>query len=251
MKRFIVERTTEVGQTVTIKDIARKAGVSIGRGQHGLFEKRVQCPFVAGNPGAHHASRPGKQLYTKPLGTPPCNPGNRICSDSSTTRPTGYLQMGILQGIRKICSMHDYDIIVYPSDSLEQEAHNLGTLHVNNLDGILTIPSLEGERNNYSCYKALADRGIPVVQLLVNFWDEFPMIGRDYQKIGYEAVRAFSGKGQPPDRSAGFRQLTPIRFRGRANWALVKGAEKASEESGLELVIYPLKSDGRRNKTMS
>ncbi len=250
MKRFIIERTIEVGQTVTIKDIARKAGVSVGAVST-AFSKKVSNVHLSPETRARIMQVARENNYIPNLSARAVQSRKSYLLGFFYNASNWYLQMGILQGIRKICSAHDYDIIVYPADSLEQEAHNLGTLHVNNLDGILTIPFLEEERNNYSCYKALADRGIPVVQLLVNFWDEFPMIGRDYQKIGYEAVRAFSGKGHRRIGLLVFDNYTnPVQ--GPSNWALVKGAEKAKEELGVELVIYPLKSEkGGKNYVMN
>ncbi len=231
----------KMGHSVTIKDVARAAGVSVGAVST-AFSKKTSNVHLSPGTRARILQIARENNYTPNLSARAVQSRKSYLLGFFYNASNWYLQMGILQGIRKICSEHDYDIIVYPANSLEQEAHNLGTLHVNNLDGILTIPFLEGERNNYSCYKALADRGIPVVQLLVNFWDEFPMIGRDYRKIGYEAVRAFYEKGHRRIGLLVFENYTnPVQ--GPSNWALVKGAEKASEEFGTELVIYPLKSE--------
>ena len=239
-----------MGQTVTIKDIARKAGVSIGAVST-AFSKKASTVHLSPETRARIMQVARENNYMANLSARAVQSRKSYLLGFFYNASNWYLQMGILQGIRKICFMRDYDIIVYPSDTLEQEAHNLGTLHVGNLDGIVTIPMLEGERNNYSCYKALANRGIPIVQLLVNFWDEFPMIGRDYQKIGYEAVRTFYEKGH---RRIGLlifdNYMDPVQ--GPGNWALVKGAEKAREQLGVELVIYPFKSERNgRNYVMN
>ncbi len=84
---------------------------------------------------------------------------------------------------------------MYPASSLAEEEHNLQTSHVNQPDGIITVPMLDGGNGNEKIYRLPNQRGIPVVQLLSRSWNDLPMIGRNSRKIGFEAVRVLYEKG--------------------------------------------------------
>ena len=168
-----------MGKRMTIKDIARLAGVSVGA---------VSTAFSKKSSNVHLSEATREKIFQVAREN---HYIPNIAARSMQTRKSyllgffyrmdnAYLQTKILRGIREICMKHEYDIIVYPCESLEDERYYLETLHVNQLDGIITIPILENGKTNEVLYRRLADRGIPVIQILADLWKDMAMIGRAF-----------------------------------------------------------------------
>ena len=179
---------------ITIKEIARLAGVSVGAASTAFSRKRTNV-HLSGETRQRILRIARENHYVPDMTARAMQARKSYLLGFFYRASNWYLLSGLLQGIRQVCSLHDYDIIVYPSGSLAEEKYNLESSHVNHLDGIITIPLLEDGEDNASVYRSLQEREIPVVQLLADFWPDLPMIGRNYRRIGAEAVRTLAAKG--------------------------------------------------------
>ncbi|MBR2427642.1 MAG: LacI family DNA-binding transcriptional regulator [Lentisphaeria bacterium] len=229
---------------VTIKDIARLAGVSIGS---------VSTVFSKKNTNVHLSPETRKKILkiAEQYNYKPNVAARAIQANKSYllgffyTTNNWYLQNRLLRGIRQVCSLRDYDIIVYPSDNLAEETYNLQTSHVTHLDGIITIPVLENDQTNQTAYEALANRGIPVVQVLVDFWKQIPVFTRDYIKVGYEAVRALYEYGHRDIGLIVFDNY-PNPTHAPGSWGIVKGSQMAAADFGVTVRLCPVNSKYER-----
>ena len=226
---------------ITIKEIARLAGVSVGAVST-VFSKRATNVHLSDETRERILRIARDYHYVPSITARAMQSRKSYLLGFFYHSSNWYLQTGILKGIRKICSECDYDIIVYPASSLAEEEHNLQTSHVNQLDGIITVPMLDGGKSNEKMYRSLHQRGIPVVQLLSRIWNDLPMIGRDYRKIGFEAVRVLYEQGH---RRIGImvfaNYLDPVA--GCNNHILMQGIREGVREFEMELEIYPLYTD--------
>ena len=227
-----------MGKRITIKDIARLAGVSVGA---------VSTAFSKKNSNVHLSEATREKIFriARENSYIP-----NIAARSMQTKKSyllgffykmenSYLTANILRGIRKICMKYDYDIIVYPCESLEDEKHNLETLHVNQLDGIITIPVLEDGKTNEALYRKIAQQGIPVVQILADLWSDIAMIGRDYPYIGYHAVKELYEKGHRHIGTVIFHNYMD-RKTGLNSALLMDGIKLGAEKFGVRMEIFPL-----------
>ena len=229
---------------ITIKEIARLAGVSVGS---------VSTVFSKKNTNVHLSAETRERIlkvarenhYVPNITARAMQSRKSYLLGFFYRASNWYLLSGILQGIRQVCSLYDYDIIVYPSGSLAEEKYNLESSHVNQLDGIITIPLLENGRDNQAVYHDFGKREIPVIQLLADFWPDLPMVGRDYRKTGKEAVRVLAARGH---RHVGLMIFDNYHdpVGGCNNRELLLGIQSGAEECGVTLEIYPLDSDVRR-----
>lgn len=227
-----------MGKRMTIKDIARLAGVSVGA---------VSTAFSKKSSNVHLSEATREKIFQVAREN---HYIPNIAARSMQTRKSyllgffyrmdnAYLQAQILRGIREICMKHEYDIIVYPCESLEDERYYLETLHVNQLDGIITIPILENGKTNEMLYRRLADRGIPVIQILADLWKDLAMIGRDYPYIGYQSVKQLYAKGHRYIGALMFHNYNDPKT-GLNSTLLMEGIQQGVKEFNLKLEIYPL-----------
>ena len=229
---------------ITIKEIARLAGVSVGAASTAFSRKRTNV-HLSSETRQRILQVARENNYVPDMTARAMQAGKSFLLGFFYRASNWYLLSGLLQGIRQVCSLHDYDIIVYPSGSLAEEKYNLESSHVNHLDGIITIPLLEDGEDNESVYRSLQEREIPVVQLLADFWPDLPMIGRNYRKIGTEAVRALAARGH---RHIGIMIFDNYNdpVAGCNNRELMLGIQSGAAECGVTLEIYPLDSDVTR-----
>ena len=235
-----------MGKRMTIKNIAQLAGVSVGA---------VSTAFSKKKSNVHLSEATREKIfriaheynYVPNITARSMQSQNSYLLGFFYRTNNSFLQANLLRGIRKVCREHDYDIIVYPCDSLEEEAYNLQTLYVNQLDGIITIPILENGKTNEELYRSLVNRGIPLVQLLVDFWQDLPSIGRDYKQIGYQAAKELYEKGHRHLGMLVFSNYTD-RTHGGSNALLVDGVQMGCSEFGLELDLVTVQGDAEREK---
>lgn len=233
-----------MGKRMTIKDIAQLAGVSVGAVSTAFSKK-------ASNVHLSEATREKIFRIAKENNYIPNITARSMQSQKSYLlgffyrTNNAFLQTSLLRGIREVCRKCDYDIIVYPCDSLKEEAYNLQTLHVNQLDGIISIPLLENGKTNEVLYRSLVNRGIPLVQILVDFWNDLPSIVRDYQKIGYSAANVLYEKGHRHIGVLMFSNYTDRKI-GIGNALLADGIKKGASDFGLELDFYTVDSTVNR-----
>ncbi len=229
-----------MGHAITIKEVARLAGVSVGSVST-VFSKKDTNVHLSAETRERILKVARENHYVPDMTARAMQARKSYLLGFFYRASNWYLLSGLLQGIRQVCSLHDYDIIVYPSGSLAEEKYNLESSHVNHLDGIITIPLLEDGEDNESVYRSLLEREIPIVQLLADFWPDLPMIGRNYRKIGTEAVRALAARGH---RHIGIMIFDNYNdpVAGCNNRELMQGVQEGIRECGAELEIYPLDS---------
>lgn len=233
-----------MSEKITIKDIARLAGVSVGSVST-VFSKKNTNVHLSEQTRAKILQTAKKYNYRPNVAARAVQSNKSYLLGFFYTTNNWYLQNRILRGIRQVCSRRDYDIIVYPSDNLAEEAYNLQTSHVPHLDGIITIPVLENNQTNQEAYDALAQQGIPIVQILVNTWNHFPVFTRDYIKIGYEAVRALYERDHRDIGLLVFDNYTDPKH-GPGSWGIVKGCQMAAADYAVNLKLHLLDSQAER-----
>ncbi|MBE6404964.1 MAG: LacI family transcriptional regulator [Lentisphaerae bacterium] len=231
---------------MTIKDIARLAGVSVGA---------VSTAFSKKSSNVHLSEKTREKIFriAQENHYIPNITARSMQSQKSyllgffyrSNNP--FLQTNLLKGIKKVCYEHDYDIIVYPCDTLEEEAHNLQTPHVNQLDGIITTPMIEDGRTNEVLYRSLLERGIPLVQLFAELWQDLPFIGRDYKQIGNNAVNLLYENGHRHVAMMVFPNYTDRRV-GLNNALMVEGVQSAVDSLGMELELLTISNDAPREE---
>ena len=231
---------------MTIKDIARLAGVSVGS---------VSTAFSKKSTNVHLSEATREKIFriAREHNYIPNITARSMQSQKSyllgffyrTNNP--FLQTNVLKGIKKACYEYDYDIIVYPCDTLEEEAHNLQTLHVNQLDGIITTPVVDDGKTNEPLYRSLLERGIPLVQLFADIWQDLPVIGRDYRKIGSNAVKLLYENGHRHVAMMVFSNYLDRRI-GLNNALLMEGVQSAVEALGMELELLTISNDAPREE---
>lgn len=242
---FRIIRRETMGKRMTIKDIAQLAGVSVGAVST-AFSKKASNVHLS-DATREKIFRIAEQYHYIPNITARSMQSQKSYLLGFFYRTNNsFLQTNLLRGIRKACYEYDYDIIVYPCDSLEEEAHNLQTLHVNQLDGIITIPILEDSRTNEALYRSLVNRGIPLVQLLADFWEDLPSIVRDYREIGFNAVKILYEKGHQHIGMLLFSNYTNRKI-GIGNALLADGVQQGIAEFGLKLEIFTVDSSANRS----
>ena len=231
---------------MTIKDIARLAGVSVGA---------VSTAFSKKSSNVHLSEKTREKIFriAQENHYIPNITARSMQSQKSyllgffyrSNNP--FLQTNLLKGIKKVCYEHDYDIIVYPCDTLEEEAHNLQTLHVNHLDGIITTPVIENGKTNEPLYRSLIARGIPLVQLFSDLWKDLPVIGRDYRKIGSNAVNLLYENGHRHIAMMVFSNYIDRRA-GLNNALLVEGVQSTADSLGMEVELLTISYDVLREE---
>lgn len=149
-----------------------------------------------------------------------------------------YVLTRLLQSIRKVCYDYDYDLIIYPADSLEEEKHNLRIAQNRNLDGILTSPFVSDEGDNLADYRDFAANGVPITQFFYKLSDEFPYVGRNYYEIGFSAVRQFVKHGHRRIGLFVFENYQDEK-QGFSSFHLARGCRDAAEKFSVELFFYP------------
>ena len=157
-----------MGHAITIKEVARLAGVSVGSVST-VFSKKDTNVHLSAETRERILKVARENHYVPNITARAMQSRKSYLLGFFYRASNWYLLSGILQGIRQVCSLYDYDIIVYPSGSLAEEKYNLESSHVNQLDGIITIPLLENGRDNQEIYHDFGKREIPVVQLLHSY----------------------------------------------------------------------------------
>lgn len=227
-----------MNKPVTIKDVAKRAGVSIAAVSTAFSNKKSNMR-LSETTRRHILDVAQECNYSPNIAAKGFQSRKSYLLGFFFARHSWYLQMGILQSIRSVCQKYDYDVIVYPAESLEEEKNNLQSTRVRNLDGILTIPFISEEGNNLDEYRKYAACGIRVVQVISKISDEFPLVGRDYHKIGYDAVKHLA--------ECGHRQIGHVTFanyedqiQGPGAWQMANGCRDAASECGVSLQFYPI-----------
>ncbi|MBQ7402953.1 MAG: LacI family DNA-binding transcriptional regulator [Lentisphaeria bacterium] len=101
----------------------------------------------------------------------------------------------LLRSIQNACRIHDHSLVIYPSDSLEEEARNLQAALERQVDGIIVSPLMNIDKTNESLFQKVAESGTPVVQI-GQIFSGIPGVTRDFFQIGKEAAEMLIESGR-------------------------------------------------------
>lgn len=223
---------------ITIKDIAKLAGVSVGAVSTAFSNKKSNV-LLSEATRKKILQIAQENNYIPNIAAKAMQSRKSYLLGFFYRAENSYLQSGILKGIRSICRKYDYDIIVYPCDSLTDERYYLESLHVNSLDGIITIPIKENGQTNEELYRNFAQRGIPVIQVLFAPWQDLPMIGRNYPEIAKKAIQLLVEGNHQHIGFLTFENYNNPLTSGN-NYLLTKVLIETAQKANLKLDIYTL-----------
>jgi DNA-binding LacI/PurR family transcriptional regulator len=180
----------------TIKDIAEKAGVSKGAAWAALKEQ--QCSVRMASATRERIRKVAAELNYRP---------NILAR--SLTQQKSYLigfnfnvncnlwhhAVQIINGMRELCSTHDYSLVVYLANNAEDEYQNLQKAVDRHLDGLLTIPVLMDGRHNRDEYCRISREVMPVVQVCYPLCQDLPYICHDFRYLAKRATEYLIERG--------------------------------------------------------
>ena len=234
----------EKKKRVTIKELAREAGVSVGAASTVLSGCTSTNVHVS-EETRQRVLRVAEALHYVPNVTARAMQSRRsYLLGFFYSMRNHYLQAGILRGLREVCRNQGCDIIIYPAEDVEEERLNLTSAHAGTLDGVVTIPFIDGDVN-LELYRRLHAAGTPVIQLLSQLDSRFPCLMRDYRRIGREAVLRLAALGHRRIGLMLFANYLDRRV-GPNSWGLHQGALDARQECGAEVILYPLSTSHLR-----
>lgn len=223
---------------VTIKDVALKAGVSIGA-VSSVFSKKPSNVRLSPETRKHILNIAKEINYYPSITAKGFNSGKSYLLGFFFCHQNWHVLSRLLQSIQRVCYDHEYDLIVYPAETLAMERRNLERARNRNLDGIITLPFVCDEGNNLELYREFAERRIPIVQFMYKITDEFSYVGRDYAKVARDAVKKLYDLGH---RRIGLlvhkNYIDPIQ--GRSANILARSYSEEMDKYGIEPTIYPL-----------
>ena len=136
----------------------------------------------------------------------------------------------LLRSIQNACHIHDYSLVIYPSDSLEEEARNLQAALERQVDGIIVSPLMNIDKTNESLFQEVADSGLPVVQI-GQIFSGISSVTRDFFQIGKEAAEMLIQSGRQNIMMVTYENyLDPNK--GPASYEEFQGFRQTMEEHG-------------------
>lgn len=220
-------------KSVTIKDVAERAGVSKGS---------VWAALKTGKSSIRLAptTRERIQKAVRELNYRP-----NIIAQSMVSRKSYLLGFSfscnnnlwhhavqIINGLRSSCNEQGYSLVVYPANNVDEEYQNLQQAINRQLDGLLTIPLLTGNRHNAEEYCRIAKTIMPVVQVCFPLCHELASIAHDFSYIGKCATEYLISRGHS--------QIVLVTFdnykdpdNGVTSYEHDRGYRKAMAEAGL------------------
>ncbi|OQA88621.1 MAG: Catabolite control protein A [Lentisphaerae bacterium ADurb.Bin242] len=227
----------------TIKDVAAKAGVSVSAVSVALSNKLSSARISK-------ETRARILDAAKACGYFPSLTAKGFHSRKSYLLGVFFASQGwhvmvkLLESIRKVCYENEYELLLYPSDDAEMERRNLLSASHRNLDGILTLPVAPSAAGNLTFYEKFVSDGIPVIQFQYSLSDKLPFVGRDYFRLGYDAVSECVRAGHRKIAFAVFENYTNKKL-GGANYLVAEGYRCAMKENNLTADIFPAPYRGR------
>ncbi|MBQ9771491.1 MAG: LacI family DNA-binding transcriptional regulator [Lentisphaeria bacterium] len=223
-------------KNITIKDIARIAGVSPAVVSVALSDKSSSTRMSEKTREQIRAIA-RQQNYRPNIAARGFQKGKSYLIGVFLNCSSSYILMRLLEELHDCCYEQNYDIILYPTSTLELEKRSLESSRSRNLDGIITIPVATEEGNNAGSYHQFLEDGIPVVQLFYSISEKLDFVGRDYVETGREAVRILYQHGH---RKIGLVIYDIYRDPelGRNSNDFYKAAKEEAEKLKMELLTY-------------
>jgi LacI family purine nucleotide synthesis repressor len=183
-------------KSVTIKDVAEKAGVSKGS---------VWAALKSGKSGIRLAPATRERILKVAR---EMNYRPNIVAQSMVSRKSYLIGFNfscnnnlwhhavqIINGLRACCKAAGYSLVVYPANNVDEEYQNLQQAVNRQLDGLLTIPLLTGSRHNSEEYLRIAKEHMPVVQVCFPLCSELSSITHDFKYIAKRATEYLIERG--------------------------------------------------------
>ena len=144
----------------------------------------------------------------------------------------------LLHSIQNACRMYDYSLVVYPSESLEEEERNLQAALERQVDGIIVSPLMNIDKTNESLFRNVAGSGIPVVQI-GEIFPGIPGVTRDFAQIGRDAARLLAESGRHRIMMVTYENYLYPKM-GPASNAEFEGYCSVMEEYGYPVEVFPV-----------
>ena len=235
IERFIkvdYQQEIIVIKSVTIKDVAKKAGVS---------KASVWAALKTGESSIRlaPATRERIQDAVRELNYRPNKVAQSMVSQKSyligfsfSCNNLQYHAAHIINGLRDYCNNCGYSLVVYSAKDIEEEYRNLQQAVNRQLDGLLTIPILTDNRDNRQEYCRIAREIMPVVQVCTPLCPELPSIAHDFRYIAKHASEHLIERGHRQVVLATFYNYKdPVG--GMSSFAHNEGYREAMLEAGL------------------
>ena len=144
----------------------------------------------------------------------------------------------LLRSIQNACHIHDYSLVIYPSDSLEEEAENLQAALERQVDGIIVSPLMNIDKTNESLFRKVAESGIPLVQI-GEIFSGIPGVTRDFFQIGRDAALMLAESGRRNIMMLTYDNYLDPKM-GPASNAEFEGYCSVMEQYGYPVEVFPV-----------
>jgi len=183
-------------KSVTIKDVAEKAGVS---------KASVWAALKTGESCIRLSSATKERIQNavRELNYRPDKIAQSMVSrksyllgfNFSCNNNLWHHAIRIIEGLQRCCRDNGYSLVVYPANNVDEEYQNLQQAVNRRLDGLLTIPLLTDNCHNGKEYCRIASEAMPVVQVCFPLCPELPSIAHDFKYIAKRATEYLIGRG--------------------------------------------------------
>jgi LacI family transcriptional regulator, galactose operon repressor len=183
-------------KSITIKDVAEKAGVSKGSVWAALKTGKSSIRLAPAT--QERIQKVARELNYRPniiAQSMVSKKSYLIGFNFSCNNNLWHHAVQIINGLRDCCKASGYSLVVYPANNVDEEYQNLQQAIKRQLDGLLTIPLLTGNRHNGKEYCRIAKEVMPIVQVCLPLCPELPSIVHDFSYIGKHATEYLLGRG--------------------------------------------------------
>jgi LacI family transcriptional regulator, galactose operon repressor len=225
-------------KSVTIKDVAERAGVSKGSVWAALKTGKTSIRLAPET--RERIQKAALELNYRPNMVAQSMVSQKsylIGFNFSCNNNLWHHAVQIINGLRNSCNERGYSLVVYPANNVDEEYQNLQQAINRQLDGLLTIPLLTGNRHNAKEYCRIAKTIMPVVQVCFPLCPELASIAHDFSYIGKCATEYLISRGHS--------QITLVTYdnyqdpdNGVTSYEHNKGYRMAMAEAGLDPKIF-------------
>jgi DNA-binding LacI/PurR family transcriptional regulator len=177
-------------KSATLKDVAERAGVSKGA---------VWAALKTGKSGIRLALATRERIHkaVQELNYRPNIVAQSMVSQKShligfvfnINNNLWHHAVQIIGELHRQCLKNGYSLVAYPSCNAEEEFKNLQQAIDRQLDGLLTLPSVDYDgRNNSDEYRRIAKEIMPVVQVCFPLCPKLPCISHDFHHLARTAT---------------------------------------------------------------
>jgi LacI family transcriptional regulator len=223
----------------TIKDIAEKAGVSKGAAWAALKERQHSIRMSSST--RERIRKVATELKYSPnilARSLKHQKSYLIGFNFNVNCNLWHHAMQIINGMRALCNAHDYSLVVYLANSVEDESQNLKKAVERHLDGMLTIPLLINGLNNRDEYCRISREIMPVIQVCYPLCPDLPYICHDFRYLAKRATEYLIERGHRRIALATFDNYCDP-AEGLTSFEHHQGYLQAMRSAGLDALVFP------------